>query len=82
MKLNKDICEVIAMNKDSQIKFRDDTPVKHVNGSTYLGGKLTVDTSPTTGIQKIIAACIPIMKALDIFWKHNNLQKQMEGQRV
>ena len=70
MKLNKDKCEVIAINKDNQIKCRDGTPAKHANEATYLGGKLTVDTNPTTEIQNIIAACIPNMKTLKIMLEH------------
>ena len=83
MKLNTDKCEVIGMNKDNQIKFRDGTPVKHVNEATHLGGKFTVDTNATTEIQNRIAACIPIMKTLDIFLKQKiQLPQQMEDQLV
>ena len=54
MNLNKNKCEVIAMNKDNQIKFKDGTPLKHVNEAAYLGCKLTVDTNPTTEIHKYL----------------------------
>ena len=70
--LNKDKCEVIAMNNDNTIKSSDGTPSKHVGEATYLGGKLTKDTNPITETQNRIAACIPMMKTLDTCWKRTN----------
>ena len=74
MKLNNGKCEVIAMNKSNDIKFKDGTKLKHVREATYLGGKLTENTSASTEIQGRIAACIPLMKALDTFWKKTNCE--------
>ena len=38
MKPNKDKREVIAMHRDKNITFADNTPLKHVNQAAYLGG--------------------------------------------
>ena len=80
MKLNKGKCEVIAMNKSNDIKFRDGTKLKHVQEATYFGGKLTESTNANIEIQGRITACIPTMKALDTFWKKNQMRHQMETQ--
>ena len=74
MKLNNNKCEVIATNRQNDIKFKDDTKLKHVNEATYLGGKLTMDTNANTEIQGRISACIPTMKSLDTFWKKTNCE--------
>ena len=70
MKLNKNKCEVIAMNKDNDIRFEDGTRLKHVDQATYLGGKLAKDVNPLTEIQSRISSCIPTLKSLDVFWKN------------
>ena len=72
MKLNKDKCEIIAMNRDNNIKFEDGQNLTHVDNATYLGGKLTKDVNPITEIQNRISACGPILKTLDTFWKKTN----------
>ena len=56
MKFNKDKCEVVEMNKDKQIKFKDGTQVKHVNEATYLGSIPTADAISITEIHNIVAA--------------------------
>ena len=78
MKLNNGKCEVIAMNKNNDIKFKDGTKLKHVREATYLGGKLTENTNASTEIQGRITECIPLMKALDTFRNKNKLRSQME----
>ena len=35
MKLNNAKCEVIAMNKSNNVKFKDGTKLKHVKEATY-----------------------------------------------
>ena len=62
MRLNNAKCEVIAMNKSNNVKFKDGTELKHVKEATYLGGKLTEDTNANTEIQSRISSCIPLMK--------------------
>ena len=69
MKLNNAKCEVVAMNKSNHVEFKDGTKLKHVKEATHLGGKLIEDTNANTEIQGRISSCIPLMKALDTFWK-------------
>ena len=69
MKLNNAKCEVIAMNKSNNVKFKDGTKLKHVKEATYVGVELTEDTNANTEIQGRISSCIQLMKALDTFWK-------------
>ena len=74
MKLNKkNKCEVVAMNRDNQIKFKDGNLIGHVDQATYLGGILTKKVNPLVEIQNRIASCIPTFKKLGIFLKQNTI---------
>ena len=60
------------MNKSNNVKFKDGTKLNHVQEATDLGRTQTEDTNATTEIQGRISSCIPLMKALDTFWKKTN----------
>ena len=70
------------MNRQNKIVFNGGHPVTHVNEATYLGGKLTMNTSAITEIQSRIYACIPILRSLNIFWKQNEVLTYLEAERL
>ena len=72
MNLKQNKCEVIAMNRDNNIKFSDGTPLEHVNQAVYLGGTLTKYVNPLTEKPNLIAGCIPVLRKLNIFLKNIN----------
>ena len=74
MKLNRDKCEVIAMNKDNDIKFENGTKLKHVDKATYLGGILTKkNVDALTEIQNRFSATIHILRSLAFFLEKHQL---------
>ena len=42
MKLNNAKCEVIAMNKSNNVKFKDGIKLKHVKEAIYLGSHVVI----------------------------------------
>ena len=80
MKLNKDICTYIAFNKSNKVTFRDGTPLKSVDTTTYLGTEIAKRAEPGLEISHRISLTMPVLKKLDLFWKQANVPKKWKLQ--
>ena len=80
MKLNKDICTYIAFNKNNKVTFRDGTPLKSVDTTTYLGTEIAKRAEPGLEISHRISLTMPVLKKLDLFWKQANVPKKWKLQ--
>ena len=80
MKLYKDKCTYIAFNKNNKITFRDGTPLKSVDKTTYLGTEIAKRVDPGLEISRRISLTMPVLKKLDLFWKQANVPKKWKLQ--
>ncbi len=69
MRLNKGKCNVISMNGNYNVRFSDGTLLEKVEDAVYLGGKLTKDAKSHTEVMSRIAATMPVLRPLDLFWR-------------
>ena len=68
LRLNQAKCNILAMNGNNQVRFKDGTLVKHTDEATYLGGILTKTVNISTEISSRIASATATWKSLDMFW--------------
>ena len=69
LRLNQAKCNILSMNGNNQIRFKDGTVVRHTDEATYLGGILTKSVNISTEISSRIASATAPWKSLDLFWK-------------
>ena len=69
LRLNQAKCNILSMNGNNQIRFKDGTLVRHTDEATYLGGILTKSVNISTEISSRIASATATWKSLDLFWK-------------
>ena len=69
LRLNQAKCNILSMNGNNQIGFKDGTLVRHTDEATYLGGILTKSVNISTEISRRIASATATWKSLDLFWK-------------
>ena len=69
LRLNQAKCNILAMNGNNQVRFKDGTLVKHTDEATYLGGILTKSVDISTEISSRIASATATWKSLDLFWE-------------
>ena len=67
-RLNQAKCNILAMNGNNQVRFKDGTLVEHTDEATYLGGILTKSVNISTEISSRIASATATWKSLDMFW--------------
>ena len=64
------------MNKNNPVKFMDGQLVPTTDEVKYLGGILTKSVSAFKEISNRITATMPVLKSLDLFWKHANCSEK------
>ena len=69
IKLNKNKYVRITFNKNNQITFADEKPIKNIDKIIYLGIQITKKAHPKTEIKIRISQTIPTLKKLNLFWK-------------
>ena len=60
---------MISMNGNYNVRFSDGKLLEKVEDAVYLGGKLAKDAKSHTEIISRIAATMPVLRSLDLFWK-------------
>ena len=72
--LNKDKCELLSTSLNADIKFENGTKVKRKPEVTYLGCQVNQYSNIAQELSKRISNCMAILKKLDIFWRHCDIQ--------
>lgn len=70
LKLNKGKCELLTTSHNADIKFKDGTKVPRKPEVTYLGCQIKQYSNRSEEISKQIMNCVTILRTLDIFWRH------------
>ena len=68
MKPNKDKCEVAAVSENNATEFENGQEQTHVGAATFVGGRHEIcqpDHRHTKSLSRI-AACVPVLKSLDL----------------
>lgn len=73
MRLNKDKCTTIAMNKNNQITFQDGTRVQNEEDTVYLGTTISQTMNNHKKINSRIAAASAIARRLKMVWKEAHI---------
>ena len=67
------------MNGNNVITCNDDTELDKVETTEYLGGMMHIGINNKVEISPRIAATMPIMFALNHFWKQTKMQHSVEN---
>ena len=65
------------MNGNCNVRVSDGKLLEKVEDAVYLGGKLAKDAKSHTEITSRIAATMPVLRSLDLFWKQTKCTKKL-----